>query len=91
MKLGRNVARTFLDYYKLLGYISTKPSSGLLPKPSHHSAKERKHQENRAASEPLRQTIDERFAQNIMFIRRWSLNLTKKDVSVALCVGGKGK
>ncbi|KAK2179284.1 hypothetical protein NP493_500g02014 [Ridgeia piscesae] len=61
MKLGRNVARTFLDYYKLLGYISTKPSSGLLPKPSHHSAKERKHQENRAASEPLRQTIDERY------------------------------
>ena len=32
MKLGRNVARTFLDYYKLVGYISAKPSSSLNPK-----------------------------------------------------------
>lgn len=30
MKLGRNVVRTFVDYYKLTGYISTKPSSALL-------------------------------------------------------------
>ena len=40
MKLGRNMARTFLDYYKLLGYISTKPSSGLNPKPTRGSAKD---------------------------------------------------
>lgn len=33
MKLGRNLARTFLDYYKLTGYISAKPSSSVLPKP----------------------------------------------------------
>lgn len=33
MKLGRNLARTFLDYYKLNGYISSKPSSSILPKP----------------------------------------------------------
>ncbi|KAL8600695.1 hypothetical protein ACOMHN_057285 [Nucella lapillus] len=33
MKLGRNLARTFLDYYKLCGYISSKPSSSMLPKP----------------------------------------------------------
>ncbi|XP_076462552.1 cytosolic carboxypeptidase 6-like [Babylonia areolata] len=33
MKLGRNLARTFLDYYKLMGYISAKPSSSVLPKP----------------------------------------------------------
>lgn len=32
MKLGRNVARTFLDYYKLVGYISAKPSSSITPK-----------------------------------------------------------
>ncbi|CAL1538014.1 unnamed protein product [Lymnaea stagnalis] len=32
MKLGRNVARTFLDYYKLMGYISVKPSSSIIPK-----------------------------------------------------------
>ncbi len=47
MKLGRNMARTFLDYYKLTGYISTKPSSGLAPKPGHHSARDK-----RAVSEP---------------------------------------
>ena len=75
MKLGRNVARTFLDYYKLLGYISMKPSSGLLPKASHHSAKERKHQENRAASEPLRQTIDERWRSRFyMHINRCTIS-----------------
>lgn len=34
MKLGRNVARTFLDYYKLIGYINAKPSSGISPKSS---------------------------------------------------------
>lgn len=33
MKLGRNLARTFLDYYKMTGYISAKPSSSMLPKP----------------------------------------------------------
>ncbi|GFO21059.1 cytosolic carboxypeptidase 6-like isoform x1 [Plakobranchus ocellatus] len=32
MKLGRNLARTFLDYYKLTGFISAKPSSSLVPK-----------------------------------------------------------
>ncbi|CAD5111938.1 DgyrCDS1200 [Dimorphilus gyrociliatus] len=30
-KLGRNVVRTFIDYYKSTGYIPTKPSSGLTP------------------------------------------------------------
>ena len=34
MKLGRNLARSFLDYYKLTGYISSKPSSGLVPRVS---------------------------------------------------------
>ncbi|GFS23684.1 cytosolic carboxypeptidase 6-like isoform X2 [Elysia marginata] len=34
MKLGRNLARTFLDYYKLTGFISAKPSSSLVPKMS---------------------------------------------------------
>lgn len=38
MKLGRNVARTFLDYYKLVGYVSSKPSSGLSLKPSQHNS-----------------------------------------------------
>ncbi|RUS80951.1 hypothetical protein EGW08_011271 [Elysia chlorotica] len=32
MKLGRNLARTFLDYYKLTGFISAKPSSSVVPK-----------------------------------------------------------
>jgi hypothetical protein len=42
MKLGRNLARTFLDYYKLTGFISSKPSSGLNPKQKRSSAKEGK-------------------------------------------------
>jgi len=33
MKLGRNLARTFLDYYKLIGFITSKPSSSIVPKP----------------------------------------------------------
>ncbi|KAF6030990.1 AGBL4 [Bugula neritina] len=37
MKLGRNVARTFLDYYKLVGYISAKPSSSITPKSNRHA------------------------------------------------------
>lgn len=41
MKLGRNVARTFLDYYKLVGYISAKPSSSISPKSSAHSTSDR--------------------------------------------------
>ncbi|CAH1774105.1 unnamed protein product, partial [Owenia fusiformis] len=65
MKLGRNLARTFLDYYKLTGYISSKPSSSLVPKPGRHSARER-HRERgsseRAASEPtVRVSNDERY------------------------------
>ena len=51
MKLGRNMARTFLDYYKLTGYISSKPSSGMTPKAGRHSAKDRRG-EGRATSEP---------------------------------------
>ncbi|XP_014777790.2 cytosolic carboxypeptidase 6-like [Octopus bimaculoides] len=30
MKLGRNLARTFLDYYKLSGHITDKPCPNLL-------------------------------------------------------------
>ena len=33
MKLGRNLARTFIDYYKLAQVISQKPSSSIVPKP----------------------------------------------------------
>lgn len=35
------MARTFLDYYKLVGYISAVPSSSLNPKPGRQSARER--------------------------------------------------
>ncbi|KAL5016288.1 hypothetical protein ScPMuIL_005877, partial [Solemya velum] len=41
MKLGRNLARTFLDYYKLNGYISAKPSSSIVPKPGMFRLRER--------------------------------------------------
>ncbi|KAK2150877.1 hypothetical protein LSH36_384g01074 [Paralvinella palmiformis] len=62
-KLGRNVARTFLDYYKYTGYISTKPSSGLNPKPDHHANHHHHnhhnhHRDGRAASEPMRNAED---------------------------------
>lgn len=32
MKLGRNLARTFLDYYKLQNIIVFNPSTGVIPK-----------------------------------------------------------
>lgn len=32
MKLGRNLARTFLDYYKLQNYIVFNPSAAIMPK-----------------------------------------------------------
>ena len=41
MKLGRNVGHTFLDYYKLMGVISSKPSSGVAPKSVRQTNKER--------------------------------------------------
>ena len=60
MKLGRNMARTFLDYYKSMGYISSKPSSGITPKAGggRASARESTHSQrtikpSRAMSEPL--------------------------------------
>ncbi|XP_048255716.1 cytosolic carboxypeptidase 6-like isoform X1 [Haliotis rufescens] len=51
MKLGRNLARTFLDYYKLIGYISAKPSSSIVPKPGMYRHRERQNND-RAVSEP---------------------------------------
>ena len=59
MKLGRNMARTFLDYYKLVGVISTKPSSGLVPKPVRYN-RGRDNPKERAASEPVRHTLEDR-------------------------------
>ncbi|KAJ8306552.1 hypothetical protein KUTeg_017097 [Tegillarca granosa] len=41
MKLGRNLARTFLDYYKLSGIISTKPTSSIVPKPGPYRLRDR--------------------------------------------------
>ena len=35
MKLGRNLARTFLDYYKLQNHIVFKPAHSLSTKNSH--------------------------------------------------------
>jgi hypothetical protein len=32
MKLGRNLARTFLDYYKLQNYIVFNPAAAIMPK-----------------------------------------------------------
>lgn len=31
-QLGRNLARTFLDYYKSINYISSSPSSSIMPR-----------------------------------------------------------
>lgn len=66
MKLGRNLARTFLDYYKLNGQISIKPISSIIPKPGAFRIRDRPNQE-RVPSEPIqydeRQTLqDDRFA-----------------------------
>ena len=64
MKLGRNLARTFLDYYKLNGYISTKPTSSITPKPGRYSARDREKEKerlrDRAVSEPARHTAEDR-------------------------------
>ncbi|ELU12457.1 hypothetical protein CAPTEDRAFT_108910, partial [Capitella teleta] len=57
MKLGRNMARTFLDYYKLSGFISTKPNSGggVNAKSHRTSAKDTKsnHSQQRSASDSM--------------------------------------
>ena len=62
MKLGRNLARTFLDYYKLNGCISTKPTSSITPKPGRYSARDREKERfrDRAVSEPARHTAEDR-------------------------------
>ena len=57
MKLGRNLARTFLDYYKLTGHISIKPISSIIPKPGAFRIRDRPNQE-RVPSEPIQ--YDER-------------------------------
>lgn len=83
MKLGRNLARTFLDYYKLTGYISTKPSSGLNPKGSQSSAKEGKgsnHPHQRAASEPLNRANGEERSVSV-----WS-SLWTKPLTCFICL-----
>ncbi|KAI8786838.1 cytosolic carboxypeptidase 6 [Biomphalaria glabrata] len=66
MKLGRNVARTFLDYYKLVGYISIKPSSGLTPKPSSQLSRsqEKYHSSEKSSSEPLSKSQGENVSAN---------------------------
>ena len=51
MKLGRNLARTFIDYYKLAGVINTKPSSSIVPKPGAYRIRDRPPHE-RSTSEP---------------------------------------
>jgi hypothetical protein len=50
MKLGRNLARTFLDYYKMTGLISTKPSSSIEPKQGRYNIRDR--QNERANTDP---------------------------------------
>lgn len=50
MKLGRNLARTFLDYYKLMNVISAKPSSSIVPKPGRFSLRDR--QAERSNTDP---------------------------------------
>ena len=44
--LGRNLARTFLDYYKSINYLSWSPSSSIMPKLK----------EDRIKSRPTRQS-----------------------------------
>lgn len=58
MKLGRNVARTFLDYYKLMGFITSKPTSALNPKPGRYNNTRK--DMSRANSEPIRPNGDDR-------------------------------
>lgn len=61
MKLGRNLARTFLDYYKLNGVISSKPSSSLVPKPGRYSAKESSKEGVNSESFEPHARVDERY------------------------------
>lgn len=51
MKLGRNLARTFIDYYKLAQVISQKPSSSIVPKPLAYRMRDR-NIPDRSNSEP---------------------------------------
>ncbi|KAL3868699.1 hypothetical protein ACJMK2_041476 [Sinanodonta woodiana] len=50
MKLGRNLARTFLDYYKMVGVISAKPSSSIVPKPGAYRIRERPNERSNSES-----------------------------------------
>ena len=55
MKLGRNVVRTFLDYYKLTGGISAKPSSSVVPKPGSLRHRDRQPSERATSETSVRQ------------------------------------
>lgn len=56
MKLGRNLARTFLDFYKLVDYIPSKLSSEAGTKVSANISREKLKRDtiNRSASEPMK-------------------------------------
>lgn len=57
MKLGQNLIKTFLDYYKLTGYINIKPTENLDSKQqqSRETRREFHFPIARATSEPVRE------------------------------------
>lgn len=75
MKLGRNLARTFLDYYKLINVISAKPSSSIVPKPGRFSLRDR--QAERSNTDPPNEGGGYRFEERSVrrsYQRDFSIN-----------------
>ncbi|XP_069127054.1 cytosolic carboxypeptidase 6-like [Argopecten irradians] len=60
MKLGRNLARTFLDYYKLVNFITAKPSSSIVPKPGAYRSGVRDRQHERSQTDPTVESYEDR-------------------------------
>ena len=53
MKLGRNLARTFLDYYRLIGHIRDKPAATALPKPASITSAANREKEKPVTQSPV--------------------------------------
>ena len=76
MKLGRNVARTFLDYYKLVGYISAKPSSSINLKSPAHGEKDKVSSHVQLDLEEGRYAIPLVLGRFILIVLMWNRRVT---------------
>ncbi|CAF3928277.1 unnamed protein product, partial [Rotaria sp. Silwood2] len=69
-ELGRNLARTFLDYYKSINYISWNPSCSIMPRLK----------EDRIKSRLTRQTTNMPIVdQDEAFLNNETFNLSTQD------------